>query len=102
MTDKSTLEIIGVRRWGEDDVTPIAIDTRAACGAWSDHYRNGCIGIEIKSGRGGYGLMHLSTADALRLSDLLRALATTEGDRIAIDPPIERIVPPADPAGDPR
>jgi hypothetical protein len=95
--DRATLEIIGVRRWGEEDATPIAIDTRAACGTWSDHYRNGCIGIETRSGRGGSGLMHLTTTDALRLSDLLRALATAEGDRIAMNPPLERITPPAAP-----
>lgn len=76
MTDQpAVVDVLGVRRWGEDDVTPVVIDTRAGCGdRWSDHFRKGCIGIAIRTGRG-EGLIHLTSADALRLSDLLRAMA---------------------------
>lgn len=74
-TRSDPVEVLGVRRWGEDDVTPIVIDTRAGCGdRWSDHLRKGCIGMAIRTSRG-KGLIHLTSADALRLSDLLRAMA---------------------------
>lgn len=79
-----TVQLIGVRRWGEEN-TPVVIDGRKACGTWSDHRRNGCIGIETGSG-GAYSLLHLTKQDALRLSDLLRALASIEPDPLRVAP----------------
>jgi hypothetical protein len=72
---RETVALVGVRRWGEDETTPVVIDARAACGTWSDHRARGCIGIEIDNGRGASGLLHLTADDALRLADLLRAMA---------------------------
>ena len=69
------LACLGVRRWGENQTTPVVIDNRRACGTWSDHQQRGCIGIAWDSGRGASGLLHLTPDDALRLSDLLRAMA---------------------------
>jgi len=72
------VQILGVRRFGEDGLTPVVIDGKRVCGTVSDHIRNGCIGLEVTyPGRGGTGLFHLTSADALRLSDLLRAMAST-------------------------
>ena len=76
MAEPVVLNVLGVRRWGEDDTTPVVLNPRRACGTWSDHRRYGCIGIEVR-GRG-YGLIHLTTAEALRLSDLLRAMAAAD------------------------
>ena len=68
-------ELIGVRRWGDDGntTTPILIDPRARPSACR---HAGCIGLEVRCG-GAYRLIHLTSADALRLSDLLRAMAET-------------------------
>ena len=63
------MQLLGVRRWGEDD------GARPACGTWSTHVSRGCIGLEWENGRGASGLIHLTAEDALRLSDLLRAMA---------------------------
>ena len=73
------LAALTVRRWGEDEGTPIVLD-RNACGTFSDHYKRGCIGLRLE-GHGMTRLVHLTTYEALRLSDLLRAMAsaTTEG-----------------------
>lgn len=65
-----------VRRWGEDEATPIVLDDRQACGSYSDHLRHGCIGLAVEFG-GRSGLVHLTSDEALRLSDLLRAMAET-------------------------
>jgi hypothetical protein len=75
VAERQTVTLAGVRRWGEDETTPIAIDTRAACGTWSDHQQRGCIAVQLDNGRGTTSLVHLTTDDALRLSDLLRAMA---------------------------
>lgn len=74
MTD---LQAMTVRRWGEESSTPIVLDPRRACGLFSDHRRRGCIALTWDDGRGRTGVWHLTTADALRLSDLLRAMAET-------------------------
>jgi hypothetical protein len=66
-----------VRRWGEDEATPIVLNDRAACGRGSDHLRRGCIGLYIH-GNGSHQLVHLATDEALRLSDLLRAMADAD------------------------
>lgn len=71
----ATVRLVGVRRWGEDDTTPVAIDSRTACGTYSDHFRNGCIALAWDDNRGTSGTLHLTSDDALRLSDLLRAIA---------------------------
>ncbi|MGW2090385.1 hypothetical protein [Streptomyces sp. NPDC001880] len=69
------LELLGVRRFGEAEATPILIDGRRPCGLFSDHVRLGCLGLSYTDRAGQYGLIHLTTADALRLADLLRAMA---------------------------
>lgn len=72
------LTLLGVRRYSEPgQTTPIAVQGRRACGTFSDHVRTGCLGLSYTDQRGGYGLIHLTTADAIRLSDLLRAMADT-------------------------
>ncbi len=72
------LTLLGVRRYSEPgETTPITVQSRHACGLFSDHVRRGCVGLSYTDQRGGYGLIHLTTADALRLSDLLRAMADT-------------------------
>jgi hypothetical protein len=72
------LRLLGVRRYSEPgQTTPITVQGMHACGLYSDHVRNGCIGLSYTDQRGGYGLIHLTTEDALRLSDLLRAMADT-------------------------
>jgi hypothetical protein len=72
------LTLLGVRRYSEPgQTTPITVQSMHTCGLFSDHVRNGCIGLSYTDQRGGYGLIHLTTADALRLSDLLRAMAAT-------------------------
>lgn len=73
------IDILGVRRWGEDEITPIVLDHRSACGTLSDHCRRGCIGIVTKRG-GSEGMIHLTTEEALRLSYLLRAMADTNAE----------------------
>lgn len=76
MTEQTVnLETMTVRRWGEEEDTPIVLDPRRACGLFSDHVRRGCITLTWSDGRGRSGIWHLTTADALRLSDLLRAMA---------------------------
>lgn len=70
---------LGVRRWGEHEVTPIVLDSRGVCGTFSDHLRKGCIGLAIY-GEGRSRLVHLTAADALRLSDLLRAMAAADAE----------------------
>lgn len=68
------LSVLVVRRFGEDQAAPIVLDDRkATCGSASDCIRRGCIGLDI-SGRGGSRLVHLTSDEALRLSDLLRAM----------------------------
>lgn len=85
-----TLQLLGVRRYGEPDTTPIAIEGSASCGLFSDHVRNECIGLSHTDLRGAYGLIHLTTEDALRLSDLLRAMAGTEDTTPSLVPvPVE-------------
>jgi hypothetical protein len=76
--DVATLQLLGVRRWGENDATPVVTDSRKACGTHSDHLRRGCIGLLWDNGRGVSGTVHLTTDDALRLSDLLRAMAEVD------------------------
>lgn len=73
---------VRVRRWLEDESTPVTLETtdRRACGTASDHVRKGCIALAWNNGRGTSGLFHLTTADALRLSDLLRAMADANPD----------------------
>ncbi|MFG3051836.1 hypothetical protein ACGFZP_12925 [Kitasatospora sp. NPDC048239] len=71
------LWLVGVRRWGGEN-TPVVIDGRRTCGTWSGHQRAGCIGLALDNRRGLTGLLHLTIDDALRLSDLLRALAAPE------------------------
>ena len=72
------LTLLGVRRYSEDgQTTPITVQSKHVCGVFSDHVRNGCLGLSYTDQRGGYGLIHLTTGDALRLSDLLRAMADT-------------------------
>jgi len=72
------LTLLGVRRYSEPgETTPITVQSGHVCGVFSDHVRNGCLGLSYTDQRGGYGLIHLTTADALRLSDLLRAMADT-------------------------
>ena len=72
------LTLLGVRRYSEPgQTTPITVQGAKACGLHSDHVRKGCIGLSYTDQRGGYGLIHLTTPDALRLSDLLRAMADT-------------------------
>lgn len=66
-----------VRRWGEDEQTPVVLDDRKACGTASDHIQRGCIGLHLAGG-GVSGLVHLTTDEALRLSDLLRAMAEVD------------------------
>jgi hypothetical protein len=78
---------IHVRRFGEHERTPIVLNDRRACGHPSDHRRRGCIGLNIQGG-GSHQLVHLTSEEALRLSDLLRAMAQAdiahdEGDRHA-------------------
>jgi hypothetical protein len=70
------LELLGVHRWGEEVPTPILLSDRTACGDWTDHHRNGCLAINVRLA-GKYRILHLTTDDALRLSDLLRAMAST-------------------------
>jgi len=77
------LDLLGVRRYSEPgQTTPVTIDSRASCGLFSDHVRAGCIGLSYGDRRGGYGLIHLTGADALRLSDLLRAMTSPEIGRL--------------------
>ncbi|MFB7312945.1 hypothetical protein [Streptomyces sp. NPDC056192] len=71
------LELLGVRRFGEDETTPVVIDGREPCGLFSDHARLGCLGLPYTDRAGQYGLIHLTAADALRLADLLRAMSDT-------------------------
>lgn len=71
------LELLGVRRFGEDETTPVVIAGREPCGLFSDHIRLGCLGLSYTDRAGQYGLIHLTTDDALRLADLLRAMADT-------------------------
>lgn len=71
------LELLGVRRFGEDETTPVVIDGREPCGLFSDHARLGCLGLSYTDRAGQYGLIHLTAADALRLADLLRAMSDT-------------------------
>jgi hypothetical protein len=78
-SDSLRLASLSVRRWGEDEGTPIVLDNRRACGTLSDHYTRGCIGLRIE-GPGMTQLVHLTTDEALRLSDLLRAMAATDPD----------------------
>lgn len=66
-----------VRRFGEDELTPIVLDDRKACGTATDHLRRGCIGLHLEGG-GMSGLVHLTTDEALRLSDLLRVMAEAD------------------------
>lgn len=66
-----------VRRWGDDEATPVVLDPRDVCGSYSDHVRNGCIGLRLEGG-GLSRLVHLTSSDALRLSDLLRAMAEAD------------------------
>lgn len=72
-----TLQVLGVRRWGEDEATPVVFDTRRACGTYSDHLQRGCMALLWNNGQGTSGVVHLTPDDALRLSDLLRAMADT-------------------------
>ncbi|MFI0900513.1 hypothetical protein [Streptomyces sp. NPDC020983] len=79
--EERPLDILGVRRYSEPgQTTPIAIDGRDSCGTFSDHVRAECIGLSYTDRRGGYGLIHLTAQDALRLADLLRAMASPESD----------------------
>jgi hypothetical protein len=78
---KPTAQLLGVRRWGEDITTPVVADTRHACNG--ECIGHGCIGLEIRSGW--YALVHLTSADALRLSDLLRAMAETNTAEVTPD-----------------
>lgn len=71
------LELLGVRRFGEAQTTPVVIDGREPCGLFSDHARLGCLGLSHTDRAGQYGLIHLTAADALRLADLLRAMSDT-------------------------
>lgn len=68
---------LAVRRFGDDELTPIVLDDRKACGTGSDHLERGCIGLHLEGG-GISGLVHLTTDEALRLSDLLRAMAEAD------------------------
>lgn len=77
MTARTRLASLMVRRFGEDEATPIVLDNRRACGTVRDHYRRGCIGLVFEGG-GWSSLVHLTTDEALRLSDLLRAMAGGE------------------------
>lgn len=69
-----------VRRFGEDNPTPVVIDDRRACGTFSDHLDRGCIGLQV-CGNGWHDLIHLTSDEALRLADLLRAMAKTNESR---------------------
>jgi hypothetical protein len=73
------LAVLEVRRWGDDDTTPIVLNDRRACGFYTNHLRRGCIGIHIEVG-GHTRLVHLTTDEALRLSDLLRAMASADAE----------------------
>jgi hypothetical protein len=77
MTSNLDLQGLTVRRFGDVESTPIMIDPKQVCGLFSDHHRLGCIALAWNDGRGRSGTWHLTTADALRLSDLLRAMADT-------------------------
>lgn len=79
MTKLSALQ---VRRYGEDEMTPIVLDDRRICGLGSDHIRKGCIALHVE-GHGSSGLIHLTTVEALRLSDLLRAMADADAEEPA-------------------
>ncbi|TDD97603.1 hypothetical protein [Actinomadura rubrisoli] len=68
---------IHVRRFGEHERIPIVLNDRGACGLPSDHRRRGCIGLNIQGG-GSHQLVHLTADEALRLSDLLRAMAEAD------------------------
>lgn len=75
---RTVLKTLTVRRWGENDHTPVVLDARDVCGTWSDHFKRGCIGLALE-GQGMTSLVHLTTDEALRLADLLRAMAATNG-----------------------
>lgn len=68
--------VLRVCRWGEDPSTPVVLEPKRSCGTYSDHHRKGCIGLHV-SLMGVSRAVHLTTEDALRLSDLLRAMAAT-------------------------
>lgn len=77
MTDRPRrFASIGVRRFSEDGTTPIVVDHADACGTPGDHHAKGCIGLHVERG-GSSSLVHLTNDEALRLSDLLRAMADT-------------------------
>lgn len=69
------LQAMTVRRFGEDESTPIVLDPKSACGLFSDHVRRGCIALTWNDGRGTSGTWHLTSADAARLADLLHAMS---------------------------
>lgn len=72
---------LGVRRWGESSTTdevPIVIESKTVHGGSAGCTARGCIGLAVRGG-GLSRLVHLTTDEALRLSDLLRAMA--ESDR---------------------
>lgn len=76
------VSLIEARRFGSDDNTVIALEGKTLCGDGGSHRENGCVflrfGDEARNGRGIQ--VHATTADALRFSDLLRALASTESE----------------------
>ncbi|MGW2520485.1 hypothetical protein ACWC09_26420 [Streptomyces sp. NPDC001617] len=77
-TEPRTLELLGVRRFGEfGETTPVVIGGRDACGDGrpSDHIRLGCIALSYTDRAGQYGVIHITSADARRLADLLHAMA---------------------------
>jgi hypothetical protein len=74
------LSALSVRRWGEDDPAPIVLDDRDACSdTWSGHHAKGCIGMTVRLASGGEAFVHMTSDEALNLSDLLRAMV--EADR---------------------
>lgn len=78
--DYRDVQMVEVRRFGSDDTTVIALDGKQLCGLGGAHIDRGCIFMRFgdvhRNGRGVQ--VHATTQDALRLSDLLRALASTE------------------------
>lgn len=76
-TEPRIVELLGVARASEPgEITPIAIDGRDACGNGrpSDHFRVGCLYLSWTDRGGQYSSLHLTTADARRLADLLHAM----------------------------
>lgn len=73
------LREMAVRRYGEDDAVPIILNTKEACGYFTQHVRRGCISLAWNSGRGMSGSWHLTSDEAQRLADLLHAMVDTNG-----------------------